>query len=485
MAEQDESLRSKAVRGGRYLVLREAVGILLRSAGLLVLTRLIGPTQYGLFAGPQLVMLFLVAIAITGSDIFVIRRREELDEAWLHQVFSYLLVSSTTIAAAAIGVALLVGDRVGESGYLLPFVVLMASLPVNVLWIPGRVKLERAFDYRRLATAELGGDVIQYALGVGLALAGAGVWAAVWGFVARQAWLLLAVYVLSGYRPRWVWERARLREILAFGSIQSATAVANRAGDLMIPLVVGAFLGARGVGIAALALRLADTLSFVNRATYRLSIVTLGRTTGDPDMLRRGVETAHPLQVIGVGVPLVGFCIAGTIAVPLFLGESWRALILLFPLVALFQLLQALSTTPQAALIVLGRHRALLYTNLVALALLFGLGWLLVPVLGLAGYGLTKVLALAAQYLSYRALQREIPGGVTYRTGVPWLVALAPPLFVPLVPLQLAPLLLLPAVTVLASRRRRAELRSQVQLLRKKRGSQAPGPAGDSAEKSS
>lgn len=466
-ASGTDGLRARALRGGRYLAVREGLGIVFRSAGLLLLTRIIGPTSYGLFAGPSLLVVFLAAVATTGTDVFLIRRAGELVEDWYHQVFSYLLVSSVAVAAITVAAAGAVGGLLPEHRFVAPLQVLACSIPLNILWIPGRAKLERAFDYRRLAWVEVGGDVCQYLVSVGLALAGAGVWAAVWGFLARQAWMLVSVSVLSGYRPRWRWDRTRLRELLGFGWVQSSTAVANRAGDLVVPLVVGGFLGARGVGIAALTLRLADTLSFVNRATYRLSIVTMGKLQQDLPRLKRAVDSAMALQVLGVGPLLVAFSLTGTVAVPLFLGERWAAVMSLFPYVALNYLLMALFTMQTAALVVTGRNRSVLVTNLVALVLLYAGGLLLVPTLGLPGYGLTETLALAAQWVSHRAMRRAVPGGLDYRPALPLLAVLIPPLFFPAVPWPWRLVLLLPPALVLAHPRSRAQLRAQLaQLVR-------------------
>ena len=171
-------------------MVREGLGILVRTAGVLLLTRLIGPEQYGLFAGSLFVVLFGTALATTGLDLFLNRRSGQVEDDWYHQVFSCLLVSSVVVTAAGVALAGVVGDVVDDQRIVGPLQVLLLSIPLNIMWVPARSRLERAFRFRPLVISEVGADVVQYVLAIGLALAGLGVWAAVYGFLARQAFML-------------------------------------------------------------------------------------------------------------------------------------------------------------------------------------------------------------------------------------------------------------------------------------------------------
>ncbi|MBC7671326.1 MAG: polysaccharide biosynthesis protein, partial [Polaromonas sp.] len=44
------TLRAQVVRGSAFLVIRQGVGVVIGVAGILLLTRLIGPAAYGTFA---------------------------------------------------------------------------------------------------------------------------------------------------------------------------------------------------------------------------------------------------------------------------------------------------------------------------------------------------------------------------------------------------------------------------------------------------
>lgn len=442
------------LQGGRYLVVREGLGIVVRTGGVLLLTRLIGPEQYGLFAGSLFLVLFCTALATTGLDLFLNRRSGEVADDWYHQVFSSLLVSSLAVTTVGVALAGVAGDVVGDERIVAPLRVLLLSIPLNILWIPARSRLERAFRFRPLVISEVGADVVQYLLAIGLALAGAGVWAAVYGFLARQAFMLASSYVLARYVPRWRWRGELLREVYGFGVPMCAIAVVRRAGDLVIPLVVGRYLGASAIGVVALAVRLVETASFVSRATARLSVVALGRVQKDLPRLRVAVEEGMALQVLTVAPVLVAFSVFGSLLLPPLLGQEWVDVTRLLPFIAVSYVLIALLTTPTTALMVLGRRWTLVGANVASTGIFFGVALFLVPRLGLFGYALAQISSMSAMWLKNREIHRI--AGVRSRRALPWLVAMLPLLLLPLLPwygILTAPLPLLIVLCVPAPRR--------------------------------
>ena len=48
---EDRSLGQLAVRGGGYMVGREAIGMVIRLVGVILVVRLIGPRPYGIYSG--------------------------------------------------------------------------------------------------------------------------------------------------------------------------------------------------------------------------------------------------------------------------------------------------------------------------------------------------------------------------------------------------------------------------------------------------
>jgi PST family polysaccharide transporter len=351
---------------------------------------------------------------------------------------------------------LIVLDSGHKLQYLGPFEFLLISIPINICWAPAQARLERAFQYRRLAYLELGGDVVLYGTSVPLALAGFGVWAPTVGYVAWQSFLFVGSLLAARTPPRLAWEPAEARRMLRFGGGYGVvTLLANLAG-LVNPIVVGHYAGPSGVGIVAVASRLATTVAFVNRAVWRLAVVALSRVQDDLARLRRGIEEAMAIQVVVLGPFLAGFSIASSVVVPAVFGHRWTQVIDLFPYIALGDLLMTALLVPQAVLFAKGQNRPVVVKQVFNLAVFGLLAALLVPTVGLDGYGIAFVGSSVPLFIVHFAARRIVDYSI--ERSLQWTIAFGPPMFFPLVPGLWKLVLLIPLGLVLLRPRARREL---------------------------
>ena len=464
------TLRETALRGGVHLAGREVVGLFIRFAGALLITRLIGPSDFGIYAGALAIVTMLATASQLGSEVYLIRREVEPERRVYNEVFTILLVSTGAAVALGLAGSLVVGMVVGSPTVIAAFQVLLLTLPLSVLWAPAQARLERGFRFRSLAYLQVACDAALYGVAVLLAIAGTGVWAPIGGTFASASILLVGSYVLARFRPEIAGSRTRFRELGAFAVRFTPAGLFWNSANLVNPLVVGTVLGSASVGYVALATRLADTASFVLRAVYRVSLVALSRVQTDSERLRRGFEEMVLLAAIGVGVPLAVMSVLAPPLFPMLFGEEWEPALEVLPFVSFFYLMLGVFTTHLALLHVLGR---LLTTSFVALLrfVILGVGaLLLVSPLGLVGYGIALVVSTIAWVLADAAARSSV--GFRYGSAMRWVLALTPALFAPLVDRPWAYVLLAPIVALLLfDRESRRQLRSYGALLR--RGSES------------
>jgi O-antigen/teichoic acid export membrane protein len=424
-------LRERVLRGGTYLILRQGLGLAISLVGVLLLTRLIGPTNYGLYAGSLGILLFLSSVARMGVDVYLIRQEGVLDDVVYHQAFGFLLVSGFGLGGLGFLASPLVVHWVGDPRFLAPLRVLLLALPLTVLSSPAVARLERALDYQKVAGLELVGQLLYYALALPLAWRGFGVWAPIAGFSLSQAWGVGASYGLARYLPRLFWSPNLLREMLGYGLGYSVSSWAFKLRTLVNPLIVGPYLGAEGVGYVALASRFVETLGFVNTASYRISVAALAKVQQDLTRMRRAVEEGMVLQVMALGPLLAGFALLAPWLVPRLFGDQWSPVLIVFPFIALRFLVGAMFTLHTSVLYVFRRNWAMIICNSVHTGLLAGAALLLVPRLGLVGYGWAEVATfvdlLLIHFYSARILR------FSYTQARRWVLAFVPPLFFPLV----------------------------------------------------
>ena len=154
------------------------------------------------------------------------------------------------------------------------------------------------------------------------------------------------------------------------------------------------------------------------------------------------------LQVLTSGAVLTGFSLVAAQVVPLVFGDRWRPALEVFRFVAGAYLLMAGFALHNSLLYVLRRNRRVAAINALRVMTLTALSLVLLPLVGVAGYGLALLGAQASVVL----LDREVRKVFQYRLAraLPWLIVLLPPMFVPLIAMPAALLLWAPALALLS-----------------------------------
>ena len=424
---EHRTLGQLVVRGGGYLVGREAIGMVIRLVGVVLVVRLIGPGPYGIYSGAAAFVLFVATLAQMGLEVYLIRMTGEVEARHYNQAFTLLLVTSVVATGLAEGLTFALGGVLRPIGVLLPLRILLLSIPVNVLWAPAQAAIERRFGYRAMGLLEIGGDLALYGTAIPLAFVGAKAWSLIAGYFAWQTWLFVASLATSGLRLRWDWSMDAVREMARHGLGYSTAQWVGRLGDLVNPLVVGTFFGAVGVGFVAFAQRLVDTFGFAQRGAYRLGMVAMSRVgTEEKSRLRYSIEEG---------------------SLPALFGHQWARAVPLYSLLALATVLGASGFIQTTFLYSRGRNLAVTGVIAVQTVALAVAAIVLVKKMGLDGYGDAWLIALVDLVYCDHIVRKMF--GFSYKKILPWVVVLAPPVLFPLVAMPWALLLLAPFLLVL------------------------------------
>jgi PST family polysaccharide transporter len=364
-----------------------------------------------------------------GIGVYLVRREGEEHEEMYHQAFILLLsLSILGMSLALLGLPLL-ESWVRLTGFGPVALVLFLGLPMLVMAEVPLARLGRALEYKSVALIEVAGLSVYYAVALPLAFTGFGVAAPLAGWWVQQILTVTLLYYSAHYYPRFHWDFALVKEMISYGFGFSATTWIWQLRELVNPLVVGRFLGAEAVGYVALAIRFTKGLTFVKEAVWRISLAVLGRVQQDKSRLVRAVTEGMNLQIVASGPPLVAFAlIAPWIILPLF-GSAWQPVLLIYPFIALSFLTNAVFNLHSSALYTLGRSLGVGVFHLVHIVLFGGAALLLVPRLGLVGYGWAEVAALGSYAVIHSFFAREI-GTLVYGMAIIRWAAFALALFV-------------------------------------------------------
>ncbi len=440
------SIRERAIRGGAYLMVREGAGMVVRFVGVAIVLRIIGPSAYGLYAGSLAFVTVATLTAQGGTEVFLIRQEAEPGPDLYAQAYTYLLVASLTVVAVGIGLSFAAGAFV-HSSTLWIFRALLLVVPVNVLWAPAQASIERRFDFGAMGRIELTGDIVLYAVAVPLAFAHFGAWSLVIGFAAWQTWLLVSSLVVSGLRPRLSWSRTASRQFFRHSLTYTMSDWIYSIGNLANPVIVGTWIGAAGVGYVALGTRLVETASFAERAGWRVGIATMSRIQ-DRDRLRPVLEQSSLLEFLGMAAPIAALAAISPVLIPHLYGPKWTPAVPLVAWIGLAAVLYSPALMQITLLYSRGRNIPTAVTAAIRESILVIVALLLVPHLGVDGYGIAVACGFVGIVWIDHAVRREFVS-FGYALIIPFAIALVPVVVMPLVPWPWSLLLLLPGAVVI------------------------------------
>jgi O-antigen/teichoic acid export membrane protein len=415
------SVASLSQRGVAYIAARYGCSALVNAANVLVLTWWIGPRAYGAFVTGVGVTTFLASITRAGLDTHLVRAeeapsREDYDTA-------FTLILSISIALCALGVLALplLTRWLPDRSFAVPYLVLLLTVPLIGLAGPPLAKLERALRFQEVAKIEFGGQLTAFFVAATLAWRGIGVWAPVTGHLVWQMFVLLAAKRISSYSPRLTVDWTRARRMIGFGLGFSASVRVWQLRNLVNPLIVGRFLGTEAVAFVALAVRAVEALSFVRTAVGRVAIAALARLRENPERCQRMMQKGARLQLFALGPILVLLCLLGPPLLPGLLGGRWSSALLVLPFVAAGALINSVFVLEASALFVEGKQWVVTRSYLWHVIILVTGTAILVPSLGIVGYGWAELVACIPYVILHRGLQ---PGlRISLGATMPWLAA--------------------------------------------------------------
>lgn len=410
---------SLSQRGVGFIAARYGASSLIQAGNVLVLTWWIGPRAYGAFVTAVGITTFLSSITRAGLDTHLVRCEEVPNREDYDTAFTLILLISMFLCLLGWLALPLLSLWLHDRSFAIPYLVLLATIPLVGLAGPPLAKLERALEFRDVAQIEFGGQLCAFIVGAILAWRGFGVWAPVVGYVAWQAFVLVAARIVSGFVPRLNFNLSRARQMMSFGLGFSASVRVWQLRNLVNPLIVGRFLGAEAVAFVALGVRAVEALGFVRTAVGRVEIAALSRLREDPERGREMMQKGARWQIFALGPAFCLLALLGPRFLPTLMGARWSSALLVFPFIAAAALTNSIFLLEASALFVEGRQWAVTRIYFWHVAVFVSGTAVLVPRFGMVGYGWSELGACVPCFLLHSALTPNLR--VSLKATLPWL----------------------------------------------------------------
>jgi PST family polysaccharide transporter len=296
---------------------------MLQLGGLIVLARLLDPSDYGLLAMvlavvglTELLRDFGLSSAAVQARTLSIEQRNNL--FWINAVVGTALAGVVVLISPL--VALLYDEpRLGPMA-----AALAVTFAFNGFATQFRANMNRALRFGSVAVADVGAQAAGLAVGIAMALSSFGYWALVGQQITVALTGLVLLVSLGRWRPGRYRRRVPMRQLLGFGSNFLAAQLLGYASKNADSVVLGITLGAAPLGLYNRAYQLSMLpVTQVNAPATQVALGVLSRIQDDR---KRFDEYLLVGQTVLLHAVLAIFSVACGLAAPLItlaLGVQW------------------------------------------------------------------------------------------------------------------------------------------------------------------
>lgn len=364
----------------------------------IMMARLLAPEDFGLMAVVLVFVNLANVVVQSGLSTSLVQARE-VAEADLSTVFWASLGVSLALWAVLFLAAPAVGAAYGSASVAGPLRALGALLVLNAFNSVQLAVVSRQMAFRKTFVATLASVLCSGALGVGLALAGAGLWALVGQQLCYQLVNSLALALQVRWRPRALFSWGLARRHYRFGWKLLASGLLDQGYQGLSDLVVGARFSTGELGYVSQGKRYPAALgSMLDGAIQPVMLSAVARSQDDPGAVRRLVRRALKTSTFLVFPAMALFALEAEPLVLLLLGERWLPAVPFLQMYCLAYALLPVHATNLQALNGVGRSD--LFLRLEVAKKILGVAVLCVTAFAIgsayavvAGYMLTGVLS--------------------------------------------------------------------------------------------
>ena len=316
-------LTGRTLSGLKWAGLSAAAQGVASLAILAVLSRLLTPADFGVVA---MALVFVTAAQVLGHRSLgsAIVQRHELGDRHVAAALTLSSAAGAALAGALWLLAPAIGRLLAEPAVAPALGALSLAVAISGPATVPEFLLRRQLRFRALAAAELSSQALGYGLvAIALAAHGFGVWALVWGTVARQGVFAAAVLAAAPRLPRPGLARRETGEVLRAGAGFSSIAFFDLVAHQGSRLVVGRLLGAASLGHYTRATALAAFAGHPGRIVTRVLFPAMAQRQHRTDRL--GAVYLHGTECLALLALPAGLMLAVSAPeiVAVVLGAQW------------------------------------------------------------------------------------------------------------------------------------------------------------------
>ena len=356
------SARASLLWGGGAMVVHDVI----QFATMLVLVRLLGPSDYGTLAFAQAVLGVIFVVSASTFGLHALQQRDPATIDWQAH-FTFAAMLNTGLAALVLVLAYCLSLIEIFAAAALPLAFLSLVLVFDIAASMRVRMLQAAHEWKRFRILTVLGSVLSSTVAIAIALAGGGIWALIVQPVLALVPAALDLFWLGRWRPDWSWSRERYREPIQFGLNRAGSGALYFARHLNEQGVLAALYSFTLLGTFTRAIGLATILAGrIGQISSSMLFPILTRADSSSAQFKRNASLV--LQ----GVAWTTVPAAAVLAmmpaefVAVLYGPAWSDVVPLLPAASVSVALVGMNFAAYNLLLANEQHRTLLWLDAVA-----------------------------------------------------------------------------------------------------------------------
>lgn len=242
-----DGLKTKTVKGMGWSALDNAARHGMQFVVGIVLARLLSPDDYGLLGLVGIFTMVCTALTSGGFQAALIRKKDATDDDF-NTVFICNLGMSLLLYAVVFLCAPLIADFFNREELVALVRVSSLGLIIGALAMVQQTRLTKRIDFKTQTKITLAASAVSGAVGIGMAIAGFGVWALVAQQLASHIMSTILLYIYNHWLPRLRFSAKSFRELFGFGWKMMLSALLDAVWKELYQVVVGKFYAPATLG---------------------------------------------------------------------------------------------------------------------------------------------------------------------------------------------------------------------------------------------
>jgi len=301
----------------------------------MVLARILTPDDFGCI-GMLAIFIVIANTFVDGGLGSAIIQNKNVTEKDLSTVFFFNLAVSSVLYSILIILSPCIADF-----YRIPLLssvlkVQGVILIINSFSVVQTSVLKKRMEFKKIAAASLIAVVISVIFAIVAAYSGWSVWSLVLQQIVYSSVYVVIIWILSHWKPIWVFSKQSFKELFGFGSYIFASNLINNLGNNIQGLIIGRAFNAGIMGYYSQAKKLEEIAStsisnIIDQVTYPALAEKQDDRAGIVNVMCKMIKvTAF------VSFPLMIFlAISADIIIPLCYGSQWVQAIPYFSILCL------------------------------------------------------------------------------------------------------------------------------------------------------